>query len=129
MKEQLAKTAKLNAEMPPETEKNTYQRQKSAADRLKGQNLFVETAYDMGISDPTKIKKLWNYYNEAVPFYDNTNMKPIPENLKNSGKKFGEFINEWKDRKDFPAIDPVQKEVVVDGKTLVNVNGQWHEKY
>lgn len=84
-KEQLAKDLKLNPSMSEEAETGAYERLKAGAQRVQEFDNFVATAQDKGITDPNKIKRLWNHYNIDMPIFDGKTRKVIPSNLGQSG--------------------------------------------
>lgn len=86
-KEQLARDLKLNPSMPAAAEKGAYERLKAASQRIQEYDNFVSYAQDNGISDPNKIKRLWNHYNIDMPIFDGKSLKVIGDNL-NKGNDY-----------------------------------------
>ncbi len=90
-KEQVVGNTKPNVKMGPEAIKGTAERFISSLGRLQDKSNFQQIAENLGVTDSNKITTLFHNYNVTHPFYDNKNLRPIPEN--NNPKRYAEFIS------------------------------------
>lgn len=125
-REKLAQQLKFSITMPKKTVDDVFAGVQAEATRAQEHSDFVQTASDLGINNPNKIRNLWYDYNRDRPFYDTKKRQPITENL----GSFNDYLNQRIQGKKAPAPQnntTSAKEPIVEheGKIYVLRNGKW----
>jgi hypothetical protein len=96
LKEKLAQDMKLNAKMPKETEKETYQRLKLANQRVGEEYNAMQYLDSIGYKDPKTMKNIWLDYNQDMPIAHTNEKTGRVVNLPNNINTFEQYANSVK---------------------------------